>query len=160
MYCINNFYILIPTPRAPRKFVMRGTARDFRVEFQNLFPRVRSKNLIVPIGQSDVTLLRAINFSTRLRASGPTRLNDARWRTVSLGTRRVPMMHHWMSTWRTWLKVSKLSVIFDEINATRGHGGRRRPGPAESAFTIYRFGRSHAGRRGGGDRNRHSNGHR
>lgn len=56
--------------------------------------------------------------------------------------------------------MSKLSVIFDEINATRGHGGRRRPGPAESAFTIYRFGRSHAGRRDGGDRNRRSNGDR
>lgn len=74
--------------------------------------------------------------------------------------KRVPMMHHRLSTWRTWLKVSKLSVIFEEINATPGPDDPRGLGSAEFAFTVYRSGASRPSGRGPDVRNRRSNGDR
>lgn len=58
------------------------------------------------------------------------------------------------------MKVSKLCVIFGEINGTGGRGTRRGPPFAESAFPVYRSRGPRRGRRARAARNRRSNGDR
>lgn len=58
------------------------------------------------------------------------------------------------------MKVSKLCVIFGEIDGTGGRGPHRGPPPAESAFPIYRSRGPRRGRRARAARNRRSNGDR